>query len=139
MRAIDQLKAAVAMTPSRRAVELPNGSEFIYYAPPITLAQRAKAQKLAGGDDSTAFALQLLVMIATDENGTKLFTPADVAELKNSLPANLVETVMLQLLTWEASEVNEALDMKSDQAAAETGPPAVCVVRGSVGVEADAA
>lgn len=139
MRAIDQLKAAVAMTPTRRAVELPNGNEFIYYAPPITLSQRAKAQKLAGGDDSTAFALQLLVMIATDENGTKLFTPADVAELKNNLPASLVETLMLQLLTWDQSEENEALDMKSDQGAAETGSAAVCIVRGGPGAETNVA
>lgn len=127
------------MTPTRRALELPNGDEFIYYAPPITLSQRAKAQKLANGDDSTAFALQLLVMIATDENGTKLFTTAEIALLTNRLPASLVETLMLQLLTYGQSEENEDLDMKSNQGAAETGSAAVCIVRGGPGAEANAA
>ena len=121
MRAIDRLKAAVAMTPTCRSIDLPNGDEFSYYAPPITLSQRAKAQKLAGGDDSTGFALQLLVMIATDENGQKLFTSGDLAELKNELPASLVETLMLQLLTWEQEPDAEKLDMKSSQAAAKQG------------------
>lgn len=130
MRAIDRLKAAVSMTPTCRSMDLPNGDQFSYYAPPMTLSQRAKAQKLAGSDDSTGFALQLLVMLATDENGQKLFTQADLAELTNTLPASMVETLMLQLLTWNPeSDVDklyesipaEMFDMKSSQVAAKQG------------------
>ena len=96
--ALQRLKLAVSMKPSRRAVALPNGDEFEFWSTPVTLAQRARAQKQAGNDDATSFALQLLVMLAQDENGQKMFGPGEVAELRNELPASVVESLMLQLL-----------------------------------------
>jgi len=113
MRALDRLKAAVAMKATRRCISLPNGEEFEFWSKPVTLAQRARAQKLAGNDSPADFALQLLVMLAQDENGQKLFGPGDVAELRNELPASVVENLMLQLLQdAEASDEDEALDPK---------------------------
>lgn len=120
-RALDKLKASVSMKPQRKAVELPNGEEFEFYAPPITLAQRARAQKQAGNDDASSFALQLLVMVAVDENGQKLFAPGEVAELRNELPASVVEALMLQLLTGAEEPEDEALDMKSPGAGSAKG------------------
>ena len=112
--ALERLKAAVAMKATRRSITLPNGDEFEFYSKPVTLAQRARAQKTAGNDNPTDFALQLLVMLAQDENGQKLFSPGDVAELRNELPANVVEGLMLQLLQdAEPEESDEALDPKS--------------------------
>jgi hypothetical protein len=99
------------MKPSRKAVTLPNGEEFEYWAPPVTLAQRARAQKLAGTESATDFAIQLLVMLAQDENGQKLFAPGEVAELKNELPANVVEELMLQLVQ-DAEPDEELADPK---------------------------
>ena len=113
MRALDRLKNACAMKATRKAVELPDGTEFEFWAQPITLAQRARAQKLAGNDNASDFAIQLLVMQAQDENGQRLFSPGDVAELKNELPASVVETLMLQLLQDAEGEDDEPLDMKS--------------------------
>jgi hypothetical protein len=53
-------------------------------------------------------------MLAQDENGQKLFGPGDVAELRNELPASVVEGLMLQLLQdAEPEESDEALDPKS--------------------------
>ena len=49
------------MKPARRSVELPDGSEFEFYMTPLTLAERARAQKQAKSEDATDFALQLLV------------------------------------------------------------------------------
>lgn len=73
---------------------------------PLTLAERGRAQKQAKSDDATDFALQLLVAKATDENGMKMFSPGEVAELRNELPASVVEALMLQLLQEpEAEEV----------------------------------
>jgi hypothetical protein len=112
--ALERLKAAVAMKATRRSITLPNGDEFEFYSKPVTLAQRARAQKTAGNDNPTDFALQLLVMLAQDENGQRLFNPGDVAELRNELPANVVENLMLQLLQDAEPEDNdEALDPKS--------------------------
>jgi hypothetical protein len=113
MRALDRLKNACAMKATRKAVELPDGTEFEFWAQPITLAQRARAQKLAGNDNASDFAIQLLVMLAQDENGQRMFSPGDVAELKNELPASVVETLMLQLLQDVEGEDDEPLDMKS--------------------------
>jgi hypothetical protein len=112
-RAIDRLKAAVSMAPVRKSVELPDGTPFEYWHTPLTLAQRAKAQK-ASGDDATAFALALLVMKATDEAGNPLFVQAEAVELRNALPAKVVDQLLLQLLDAVETEEQEeeALDPK---------------------------
>ena len=111
MRALDRLKKAVNMTSTRRSVELPDGSEFEFWMTPLTLAERSKAQKQAKSDDATDFALQLLVTKAVDENGQKMFSPGELAELRNELPASVVEALMMQLITdGEAEE--EDLDPK---------------------------
>ena len=107
MRALDRLKAATSMQPTRKAVELPDGSEFEYWMTPLTLAERSRAQKQAKSDDATDFALQLLVAKATDELGQKLFAPGEIAELRNALPASVVESLMLQLLADGAREEEE--------------------------------
>lgn len=117
--ALDRLKKSVSMKPQRKVVDLPDGSQFEFFAPPITLAQRAKAQKLAPNDDATAFALQLLVMVATDESGQKLFQAGEIAELRNELPASVVEALMLQLLSDEEEEEEDDSTMKSPRKAAK--------------------
>ena len=85
------------MEPQRKVVKLPDG-DFEFWMRPLTLAQRAKAQKLAGGDDATSFALQLLVMVARDADGQPLFVPGELAELRNALPASVVDAMMLAML-----------------------------------------
>ena len=117
--ALDRLKKSVSMKPQRKSVELPDGSEFEFFAPPITLAQRAKAQKQSGSDDATSFALVLLSMVATDESGQKLFQPGEIVELKNELPAAVVESLLLQLLSESEKEEEEPTDMKSTSKAAK--------------------
>lgn len=112
--ALERLKASASMKPTQKSVTLPDGSEFEFRSSPVTLAQRARAQKLAGNDSASDFALQLLVMMAQDENGQKLFNAGDVAELRNSLPASVVESLMLLLLQEpEREEGEEQLDLKS--------------------------
>ena len=113
--ALERLKKSVSMKPQRKAVELPDGSEFEFWAPPITLAQRAKAQKQSGSDDATSFALVLLSMVATDESGQKLFQPGEIVELKNELPAAVVESLLLQLLSESEEGEDEDLDPKPSQ------------------------
>ena len=98
MRAIERLKAAVHMQPEKKSVELPDGSDFEFYMTPLTLAQHKRAQKQAKSDDATDFALQLLINVARDENSAPLFTAGDLAEMRNSLPAQLVDNLMLQIL-----------------------------------------
>ena len=112
--ALERLKKSVSMKPQRKAVDLPDGSEFEYFMTPLTLAERSRAQKQAKSDDATDFALQLLVSKAIDENGGRLFNAGDLAELRNALPASVVEALMLQLLA-EGREEDEDLDPKPSQ------------------------
>ena len=115
MRALDRIKSAVSMVPQRKAVTLPDGSEFEWWMAPLTLAQRAKAQKLAGSDDAIAFALRLLVMVARDENGQPLFVSAELAELRNAIPAKVVDDMLLVMLDAkkdEAADEEEEFDPK---------------------------
>jgi hypothetical protein len=121
MKALDRLKASTSMKPTPRTVTLPNGDVFEFLSRPVTLAQRARAQKQAGNDSASDFALQLLVMLAEDENGQKLFDAGDIAELRNALPASVVESLMLQLISEPEGEEDEALDMKSTRRSAAKG------------------
>ena len=107
MRAIDRLKSAVNMSQQKKSVELPDGTEFEWYMAPLTIAQRNRAQKAAGSDDAIAFSLQLLQMVAKDENGTPLFAAGDMAELRNALPAKLVDEMLLVMLDAKDDEEEE--------------------------------
>jgi hypothetical protein len=107
------LRAAVSMAPQRKTVTLPDGSEFEWWMSPLTLAQRAKAQKLAGSDDATAFALQLLVMVAKDENGSPLFANGELAELRNAIPAKVVDDMLLEML--DAKPADDTDDEEADE------------------------
>ena len=121
--ALDRLKKAVSMAAVQKSVKLPDGSEFEFWMTPLTLAERSRAQKNARSDDATDFALQLLVSKAKDQNGRPLFNPGEIAELRNALPASVVESLMLQLI-GEQQEEEEQEDYKSDEGSAEEGQSA---------------
>ena len=116
-KALDRLKKSVSMTASRRVVELPDGSEFDFFMTPLTLAERTRAQKQAKSEDATDFALQLLVSKAKDANGRALFNVGEISDLRNALPASVVEALMLQLIGEPEEE--EDMDLKSSEEAAE--------------------
>ena len=91
---------------------------------PLTLAERSRAQKQSKSDDATDFALQLLVSKAKDENGVPLFSAGEIADLRNALPASVVEALMLQLIGEQEEEVEEAAyDMKSSEDGSKEGQP----------------
>lgn len=110
-RAVDVLRKAANLKPSRRVVILSNGDEFEFWITPLTMAQREKANKAAGSDDINAFALQLLVAKATDDAGRKLFGPGDIAALKNEVRDEDLQKLMLAII--QPGEEEEELDLKS--------------------------
>ena len=110
LRAIDRLRKAANLEPIRKEVELSDGTTFELWMTPLTMAERERAQRLAKSDDAGAFALQLLIAKALDENGKKLFAPGEVDILKNEVKDKDLQTLMLAILTDE----NESeVDMKS--------------------------
>lgn len=107
MRALDRLKKVANLTPIKKKVKLSDGSEFEFYSTPLTMAERERAQKNAGSDEATAFAMQLLVQKATDENGEKLFRPGEIAELKNEVRDADLQTLMLAVITTDSDVTEE--------------------------------
>ena len=111
-RAIDKLKKAANLKPSKKEVVLNNGDEFEFWSTPLTMAQRERANRDAKSDDINQFALQLLLSKAQDENGSKLFSPGDLADLKNSVRDDDLQKLMLAVIQEPEAEEGE-IDLKS--------------------------
>lgn len=129
MRALERLKAAVSMAPIEYSVSLPNGELFTYYASPLTLAERRRVEKESRQGDNLDFAVRVLAFKAMDENGQKMFGPADVAALRNELPENLVSKMCLNILGEDEEE--EEIDMKRADEESEGGQAAAGRARSS--------
>jgi hypothetical protein len=113
MRALDRLKKAANLTPIKKAVTLSDGEVFEFYCRPLTMAERERAQKDAGSDEATAFALQLLVSKALDENGRPLFRAGEIAELKNEVRDSDLQSLMLAVITDQYDASEEDVDAKN--------------------------
>jgi hypothetical protein len=109
LSALERLRKAANLEPTKKEIELSDGSTLEMWVTPLTMAERERAQKQAKSDDATAFALQLLIAKACDENGQKLFKPGEIDILKNEVKDKDLQTLMLAILTDDA----EPLDMKS--------------------------
>jgi len=111
LRAIDRLRKAANLEPSKKVVELSDGTEFEMYVTPLTMAERERAQKQAKSDDANAFALQLLIAKAQDSNGNKLFAAGEIDVLKNEVKDKDLQSLMLGVLSEGEDEA--AIDPKS--------------------------
>ena len=109
LRAIDRLRKAANLEPAKKVVTLSDGSEFEMWVTPLTAAERERAQKQAKSDDANAFALQLLIAKALDENGAKIFSAGEIDVLKNEVKDKDLQALMLAVLTDDG----EPLDPKA--------------------------
>ena len=105
-RAIDRLRKAANLEPTKKNVELSDGTTFEMWVSPLTMAERERAQKQAKSDDANAFALQLLISKALDENGTKLFALGEIDVLKNEVKDKDLQTLMLAILTDDSEPID---------------------------------
>lgn len=105
-RAIDRLRKAANLEPTKKTVELSDGSTFEMWVTPLTMAERERAQKQAKSDDATAFALQLLLHKACDDTGAKLFSPGEIDVLKNEVKDKDLQALMLAILTDDTEEID---------------------------------
>ena len=119
-RAIDKLRKAANLKSSRRLVVLDSGDEFEFWSTPLTMAQREKANRDAKSEDINQFALQLLLTKATDESGSRLFSPGDLAILKNEVRDDDLQKLMLAVIQTPEDE-EEDLDLKSTGSGAGKG------------------
>jgi hypothetical protein len=116
-RFIDKLKKAARLDPVKKEVQLESGDIVVMYVSPLTAAERERAKKEARSDDPGDFALQLLVRKGKDANGRPLFTPGDVAVLKNEVRDADLQSLMLAVLSNDSTE---DLDMKSSDEGTES-------------------
>ena len=111
IRAIDRLRKAANLEPTKKSVELSDGSKFEMWVTPLTMAERERAQKQAKSDDANAFALQLLITKALDETGARLFSAGEIDVLKNEVKDKDLQSLMLAIIMDDGDA--EALDPKS--------------------------
>ena len=112
-RFIDKLVKAARLDPVKKEVKLSDGTEVVMWVAPMTAAERDRAKKDARSDDPNAFAMQLLLSKAKDSNGTKLFSPADAATLRNQVRDEDLQALMMAVIVDNPAEEEEELDMKS--------------------------
>jgi len=109
LSALDRLRQAANLEPKKKEVVLSDGSIFEMYVSPLTMAERERAQRQAKSDDANAFALQLLLSKAQDENGKKLFNAGEIDVLKNEVKDSDLQSLMLAVINSD----EEAPDPKN--------------------------
>ena len=119
-RAIEKLRKAANLKSTRRLVVLDNGDEFEFWSTPLTMAQREKANRDAKSDDINQFALQLLLTKA-DESGSRLFSPGDLAVLKNETRDSDLQKLMLAVIQEPEEGEEGEIDLKSNGSGAGKG------------------
>ena len=113
-RAIDILAKAANFTPIKQEVVFADGTEFTFYAAPMTAAERERAQKEAKSDTTSDFAMQLLIMKALDENGERIFKAGDIPRLKNDVEDEEVQKMILCVLKPRGESGDKQPDSKSN-------------------------
>ena len=106
LSALDRLRKAANLEPVKKEVTLSDGSIFEMYVSPLTMAERERAQRQAKSDDANAFALQLLLSKAQDENGRKLFNAGEIDVLKNEVKDSDLQKLMLAVITEEEEMID---------------------------------
>ena len=101
LSALDRLRKAANLEPTKKEVELSDGSVFEMYVSPLTMAERDRAQRQAKSNDTNLFALQLLINKALDENGQKLFNAGEIDILKNEVKDSDLQALMLAVINSE--------------------------------------
>ena len=109
LSALDRLRKAANLEPVKKEVTLSDGSIFEMYVTPLTMAERERAQRQAKSNDANAFALQLLLSKAQDENGRKLFNAGEIDVLKNEVKDSDLQSLMLAVINSD----EEAPDPKN--------------------------
>ena len=79
---------------------------------PLTIAERESIQKKTNEDDSTDFALGMMIEKALDADGKRLFQDGEKAALKNAVDASVLQELQLAMLSSGAS--NKVEDAKAD-------------------------
>jgi len=94
--------------------EVKDGDEVLLevYWHPLTIAERESIQKKSNQDDSSDFALSMMIEKALDADGKRLFQDGEKAVLKNAVEASVLQDIQLAMLNSGVS--NKVEDAKAD-------------------------
>ena len=106
---LERLKKASNLVLEKKVVRLTDGTDFEFWATPLTMAEREQALK-GTKDDMNAFAIRLFVRKAAHENGQRMFQAGQIDELKHEVSAENMDRLMLAMLP--TTEEEDDLDPK---------------------------
>ena len=93
----------------RRKYEIKNANGdvvTVLYFPPITRADRKKAQARANTTDGLEISTQMLCQIAEKENGEKAFGSGDAVRLQREIPESVLNELELFLFNVTDDEIS---------------------------------
>jgi len=115
-RAVDLLKNKFGVSQLYKH-DIKQDDEIILtvYWHPLTIAEREAIQKKTGTDETSDYALQMMIEKSIDKDGAKLFQDGDKASLRREIEASVLEEIQLAMINAGADkEVKEAkADLKS--------------------------
>ena len=94
--------------------EVKDGDEVVLevYWHPLTISEREAIQKKTNEDDTTDFALGMMIEKALDVDGKRLFQDGEKAALKNAVEASVLQEIQLAMLS--SGTANKVEDAKAD-------------------------
>tara|TARA_R100001129_G_scaffold526_2_gene488 strand:+ start:237 stop:587 length:351 start_codon:yes stop_codon:yes gene_type:complete len=108
LRAIDRLRKAANLEPTKKEVTLSDGTVFEMWITPLTLAEKERAQRMTKSDDANELGLRLLTTKAKDKNGDSLFQVGEIDVLKNEVRDSDLQSLILAVIV----ETEEPIDPK---------------------------
>ena len=107
------------MAAQHKEIDLPDGTEFEFWMTQLTIAERQRAQKQSKTEDPIDFALQVLIAKASDKNGAPMFASGNASEIRNALPAAVVDKLIMVLLNDENSKEDEEESPKASKSSSK--------------------
>ena len=86
----------------RQKVDVPEWNTTIWFDP-LTLAERDEFANLPGNE----FTAEIIIKKATDENGKRLFTKADKAQLLDAAAPSVVARIASRILVADTIQVDK--------------------------------
>ena len=115
-RAVDLLKNKFGISQLYKHDVKENGEIILtIYWHPLTIAEREAIQKKSTTDDTSDYALQMMIEKSLDVDGKRIFQDGDKASLRREIEASVLEEIQLAMISAGADrEVKQAkADLKS--------------------------
>ena len=126
--ALEKLKSAANLEPVKKVVQLSDGfTELEMYVTPLVAAERDRARKNARAasktkDDDSEWLIYLLVAKAKNADGSAMFAPGEIPELKAAVRAEDLDKMILVVLGSEEEEVDASAKKSQTNSVKTAGP-----------------